>query len=149
MAFWTKVKKDVEREIKGGIAVLKEKTHEFTEEGKKRYQAFNLKSRVQKEMAELGASVYELRSKLKNPMSDKRVKAAMDKIKALEEKIAKLEKPAKKAVKKAVKSARKTVKSARSTAKKTAKKIEKKIAKTVGSKTVRKAVRKITAKAKK
>jgi len=98
MDFWEKVKRDIQKGIKEGIGivsegvtVVKEKAGELTEEGKKRLKLFELQTRVQKETAELGGKVYDLSSKLKNPMMDSKVKAVVSRIKKLEAQMAKLE----------------------------------------------------------
>lgn len=98
MNFWEKVKRDLQKGIKEGIEVVKEgatyvreKAEELTEEGKKRYKIFELKSRVQKEITELGGKVYDLSTKLKNPMLDKKVQAIVTRVKKLESQITKLE----------------------------------------------------------
>lgn len=91
MDFWEKVKKDVSKGVKEGIATIREKAGELTEEGKKRYKIYELKAKAQKEIAELGGKVYDLSKKLKNPMADSKVKTALGKIKKLEGLVAKLE----------------------------------------------------------
>jgi uncharacterized protein YlxW (UPF0749 family) len=98
MDFWQKVKKDLQKEIKASIAfirestaVVKKKTEELTEEGKKQYKIFELKTKVQKEITELGGRVYDLSSRIKNPMLDTKVKAILARIKKLESQVAKLE----------------------------------------------------------
>ena len=98
MSFWEKVKKDLEKGIKEGISFVKEgatvvmeKAEELTEEGKRMYRVFELKTKVQKEIAELGGKVYDLSSKIKNPLVDAKVKANITRIKKLESQIMKLE----------------------------------------------------------
>jgi len=98
MGFWQKVKKDLQRGIREGItvvkegaAVVKEKVEELTEEGKRQYKIFALKTKVQKEIAELGGRVYDLSAEVKNPMLDRKVKAIVARIKKLEAQITKLE----------------------------------------------------------
>jgi hypothetical protein len=98
MNFWTKVKGDLQKGVDEGIAFVKEgaavvlkKAEELTEEGKKRYEAYELKAKVQKEIAELGGQVYDLSSKMRNPMLDDRVKDVMGRIKQLEARILKIE----------------------------------------------------------
>jgi hypothetical protein len=98
MDFWEKVKRDVRKGIREGlvfvregVAVVKEKAEELTEEGKRRIRLFDLKTKVQKEMSELGGRVYSLGSKDKNPMLDKKVKTSIGKIKKMEMQIAKIE----------------------------------------------------------
>ena len=113
MSFWDKVKKDIQKGLKEGMAFVKEgatvvmeKAEELTEEGKKRYNIFELKTKVQKEITELGGKVYDLSSKKKNPLLDNKVKANISRIKKLEVKIDKLEGVRKKA---ATKKSRKRV----------------------------------------
>jgi peptidoglycan hydrolase CwlO-like protein len=98
MNFWEKVKKDIRKGIKEGIGIVKEgatvvreKAEELTEEGKKRIKIFDLKTKVQKEISELGGKVYDLSSKVKNPMLDSKVKAAVARIKKLETQVARFE----------------------------------------------------------
>ena len=91
MDFWDKVRADIQKGIKEGAAivrqgvtVVKEKAEELTDEGKKRLKVLDLKMKVQNEVSELGGRIYDLSSKVKNPMLDKKVKAAISKIKKLE-----------------------------------------------------------------
>lgn len=98
MNFWGKVKGDLKKGIKEGVAMLKEgtaavkeKAEELTEEGKRQYRIFALKGKVHDWMAELGGKVYELSSRSKNPMSDTTVRLTVSRIKKLEAQIAKLE----------------------------------------------------------
>ena len=114
MNLWDKIRRDVQRGIKEGWSVVKEgaavareKAGELTEEGKRRYKVFNLKMKVQREMSELGGKIYDLSARVKNPLSDKKVKEIIGKIKKLETQIMKLEGRLEKKVKKAT---RKTIK---------------------------------------
>lgn len=98
MDFYQKVKKDLQRGLKEGIAVVKEgaavvkeKVEELTEEGKRQYNIFLLKTKVQKEIADLGGRIYDLSAKLKNPMVDRKVKAMIARIKKLETQVTRLE----------------------------------------------------------
>jgi len=98
MSFWGKIKKDIQKGFqegmllaKEGVTVVKEKVGDLTEEGKKKYKLYALKARVQKEIAELGGKIYELSSKVRNPMTDKKVKDIVAKIKKLEDQILTLE----------------------------------------------------------
>jgi len=97
MNFWEKVKRDIQKGIQEGIdfvkegaTVVKEKAEELTEEGKKQYKIFEIKTKVQKEMAELGGRVYDLSSQVKNPFLDSKVKAIINRIKKFEAQITKL-----------------------------------------------------------
>ena len=98
MNFWDKVKNDLQKGVEEGIAIVREgasvvwkKTEELTDEGKRRYRVFDLKTRVQKEISELGGRVYELSGKAANPMRDSKVKAVRSRIEKLEAEILKLE----------------------------------------------------------
>ena len=98
MSLWEKVKIDLQKGIEEGMAALKEgaavvkvKAEELTEEGKRRYRIFDLKKEVHKELAELGGKVYDLSSKVENPLLDNEVGAIIERIKVLEAEIAELE----------------------------------------------------------
>jgi len=127
MDFWTKVRDDLQKGVGEGIAMVKEgasavkkKAEELTDEGKRRYQLYELKTKVHKEISELGGTVYHLSEKVKNPMLSDKVKVIRAKIKKLEMQIQKLEgnpeakpgkaAPRKKPVSKAKKSPAKTKK---------------------------------------
>ena len=115
MSFWEKIQKDISKNIKDGLEIMKEgsvkvskKIEKLTEEGKTKYQIFTLNMKVQDEFAKLGGKVYDVSHKSKNPMANKSVTAIMSKIKKLEAKITVLEKKhKKKAVKKSSKKAKK------------------------------------------
>jgi hypothetical protein len=99
MTLWEKLKKDIEKEVKAGIkamkagtATIKEKTEKFTEEAKRQFQILELKSKLRNWMTELGGRVYEIKTKLKNPMFDSKVKMIIKKIQKLETQIGNLEK---------------------------------------------------------
>jgi hypothetical protein len=99
MTLWEKFKKDIEKEIKAGIkamkagkSTIKEKTEKFTEEAKRQLQILEMKSNLRNWMTELGGRVYEIKTKLKNPMLDSKVKMIINKIKKLETQIFNLEK---------------------------------------------------------
>ena len=91
MDLWEKVKRDVQKGVKEGIAAIREKAEELSEEGKKRIRLFDLKTKIQAEFTELGGKVYSSSTKMKNPMLDGKVKAITNRIKKLEAQIAKLE----------------------------------------------------------
>ncbi len=102
MDLWNKVKSDIQKGIKEGVglvkegvSVVKDKAEELTEEGKKKFRIFELKTKVQKEISELGGRVYDLRTKTKNPMSDSKVKAIISRIKKIEARIDKFDGPSK------------------------------------------------------
>lgn len=98
MDFWEKIKNDIRKGIKEGagivkvgVTVVKAKAEELSEEGKRRLRIFELQTKVQREVSELGGKVYDLSSKVKNPMLDKKVKAILARVKKLETQIVKLE----------------------------------------------------------
>jgi hypothetical protein len=98
MNFWEKIKSDVQNGIeegfifiKEGAAVVQKKAEELTDEGKRLYRIYELKTKVEGEIAEFGGKVYELSSKMRNPMLDSKVKAIRARIKKLEAEINKLE----------------------------------------------------------
>jgi hypothetical protein len=98
MDFWESVKKDLQKGLKEGLDFLKEgatvvkvKAEELTDEGKKRYKVYELKAKVQSKVESLGGRVYDLSSKNKNPMQDKKVKTIIACIKRFEARIVKLE----------------------------------------------------------
>ena len=77
--------------MKEGASVVRKKAEELTEEGKRLYQLYELKTNVHKEISELGGTIYELSEKVKNPMLSAKVKAIKARIKKLEMQIQKLE----------------------------------------------------------
>jgi hypothetical protein len=98
MNFWEKIKSDVQNGIeegfifiKEGAAVVQKKAEELTDEGKRLYRIYELKTKVEGEIAEFGGKVYELSSKMRNPMLDSKVKTIRARIKKLEAEINKLE----------------------------------------------------------
>lgn len=91
MTFWDKVQRD----LKKGIKVVRAKAEELTEEGKRRYKIFELKTKVQRWISELGGRVYELSATVENPMQDTTVQLMVSRIKKLEAQITRLEGKAK------------------------------------------------------
>lgn len=98
MSFWDDVRKDLQKSWKEGLAAVKVgasairvKAEELTEEGKKRYRAYELKTRVEKEIADLGGRVYDLSGTKKNPLLDAKVKVVINRIRKLEDRLARLE----------------------------------------------------------
>ncbi len=119
MAFWEKVKKDLQKgwkegfeAFKEGAIVVRKKAEILTEEGKRRYNIYEIKTKVQKEISDLGGKVYELSSKGGNPLLDKQVKTIITRVQKYEVQIEKLEAKAKvpskkKAAKRVVKARKK------------------------------------------
>lgn len=98
MSFWSKVRKDLEKGIDDGIAFVKEgaaavlkRAEVLTEEGKKRYAVYDLKTKVRKEISELGGQIYDLSSKRRNPLLDSKVKETVSRLRRLEAEILELE----------------------------------------------------------
>jgi hypothetical protein len=100
--FWDKVRKDFHKGYKEGLDFLKVKTTELTVEGKRKYNVYEHKHKAHKEMAELGAMVYEIVTTGGKVDGSAKVRAAVDRIGKIEEQIAKLESgaPKKKTAKK-------------------------------------------------
>jgi Holliday junction resolvase len=100
-ADWQSIKKDIQKGWKEGVAVVKEgsivakmKAGELTDEGKRRYKIFELKTKIHKKIYDLGEQVHVLLSgnkKAANPALDATVKRVMADIGKLESQIAKLE----------------------------------------------------------
>ena len=98
MDFWEKIKSDIQKGIREGIGIVKEgaivvrtKAEELTEEGKKRLKVFELKTKVQRDLSELGGKVYALSVKGKNPLLDSKIKAVIARVKKAEARIVTLE----------------------------------------------------------
>ncbi len=107
MSFWEKIEKDIKKNIQEGLTFFKEgssavsqKIGKFTEEGKRKYKVFTLKTKVQDEFTKLGGKIYDLSRKSKNPMTNKRVNEIILKIKKLEAQIKSKEKKIKTRAKK-------------------------------------------------
>ena len=107
MSFWQKIKKDLEKEMKAGLAflregtaVMKKKAKEVSSEGKRHIKMIELQTTVRDLMAGLGGRVYDLSLKEDDPMKDKQVASMLSRIRRLEVQISKLEKNEKKPSKK-------------------------------------------------
>jgi hypothetical protein len=97
---WESLKKDIQKGWKEGAAVVKEgavvakkKAGELTDEGMRRYKAFELKTKVHKRVYDLGERVHKLmagRQSAKNPALDAQVKTIMTDIRKMEAQISKL-----------------------------------------------------------
>ena len=95
---WDTIKRLAERPDQGLVAVKKgaliarKKAGELTEEGKRQYKLFTLKTKVHKGISDLGARVYALMgSRAKNPALDAKVKDIVGQVKRLESQIAGIE----------------------------------------------------------
>ncbi len=128
MAFWDKLKKDIKKgfdeglhAFKEGTTVIRKRAGTLSDDVKKKVKIFELKQKIQVHLTDLGGRVYEVASdKRRNPMTNEKVTAIVEKIKKIEGQIEKLEsKPAKKVTRRA-KPGKKTVRKA--TKKVTAKK---------------------------
>lgn len=120
MEFWDRIQKDIGKNLKEGLKTIKEKAGELTDEGKRKYGAYDLKSQIHKSMADLGAEVYTLKKSNTNPLKTPKVESLIGKIAKLEKRLAEIE-PSKATPKSAAKkAAKKTAK------KKTTKKAVKK-----------------------
>jgi hypothetical protein len=97
-SLFDKIKKDVKKGIEEGIAAVKEganvvsgKIGDLTAEGKRQYKMFDLTSKIQSQMTELGGRAYDVLDSKKSPAADSKIKAVFAKIKKLEEQLCKLE----------------------------------------------------------
>jgi len=97
---WKEIKKDLQKGLEKGMAAMKKgaivaqkKAGELTEEGKRQFKILTLKTKVHKEVSDLGAKVYSLinSGEVENPALDAGVKDLMARIKDLEVQIAILE----------------------------------------------------------
>jgi hypothetical protein len=96
---WDGIKKDLQKGMEKGMAAMKkgaivaQKTAEdLTDEGKRQYKIFSLKTKVHEGVTDLGARVYALMgSRVKNPALDPQVKDIVANIKKLDAQIADLE----------------------------------------------------------
>ncbi len=129
MGFWDRLKRDIKKGIDEGLAALKEgtevikhKAEDVTSDVKKKVKVFEMKQKMQAQLAELGGRVYEVAlDKRRNPFSDERVKKVIEKIKKLHLQIEKLEgKKEKKSKKKVSKKAKKSQSKKASSSKKKA-----------------------------
>jgi uncharacterized protein Yka (UPF0111/DUF47 family) len=89
--FWGKVKSDMQKGYKGSLEYLKAKTEEITEESKKKYKVYEHKHKAHKQIAELGAKVYEIVNTGASLDGDDQVLAIVQKIKKIEAQIEKIE----------------------------------------------------------
>jgi len=102
MEFWDRIQKDIGKNLKEGLKTIKEKAGELTDEGKRKYAAYDLKGQIHKTMADLGAEIYSLKNSNINPLKTPKVESLIGKIGKLGKKLAEIEplksapKPAKK-----------------------------------------------------
>lgn len=122
-----KLRKDIEEGIKQGIvivekgvALVKVKAGELTEEGKKQYRMYELKTKMQKEVSALGAKVCQLSAAGAIKPVHEDVKKILARIEKLEKALAKLAPAAKKPAAKAKAPAKKAVAAKKPAAKKKA-----------------------------
>jgi hypothetical protein len=111
---WTKLKADLEAGLREGIIalhkgviVVKKRTGELTEEGKRHYRLMVLKSKLHNGFSDLGARVYSLVAAKgrENPAADAKVKDITAQLKRCEAEIASLEKKQRKSPKRKIEKA--------------------------------------------
>ena len=114
MDFWEEVKRDVQKGLKEGVTMMKagasiaaKKVNELTREGRKQLRAFDLKSRVHGEMAELGARIYELSREGGIALKDSKTLKLIERIQKLEARIASMKEDEKPVAKKTSAAAKK------------------------------------------
>lgn len=95
----TTLRRDIEEGIKQGIvyvekgvAYVRDKAGELSEEGKKQYRVFTLKTKMQKDISELGAKVYALSAEGAIKPVHEDVRKVIARIQKAEADLAKLEK---------------------------------------------------------
>jgi hypothetical protein len=128
MSFWEKIQSDLKKNIQEGMEIFREgssavtqRLEKLTDEGKKKYQVFNLNMKVQDEFARLGGAIYDLvKKKSKNPLGNRTVTSIIRKINKLEDEISKLEGKAPKSALKKKTSKKKTSKKKTAASRKTA-----------------------------
>lgn len=91
MSFWDKIQKDVQKGMTEGWDAFTKMTHELSEEGKKKYSVYSMKTGVHREFYRLGGLVYELNKAGADPMKNALVKSTLQTIKKLEADISKVE----------------------------------------------------------
>jgi hypothetical protein len=101
MIQWEVIKKDLQKgwqegivAVKEGMVVVKKKTGEMTEEGRKQYKILSLKAIIQRSIHDLGKRVYTLMAvpkTAKGVFADDKVKSIVVQIKKYERQIAELE----------------------------------------------------------
>jgi hypothetical protein len=80
MVDWKKMKDDLAKGIKGGAETVAKKASELTAEGQRKLQIFNLKRKIQDQMADLGAAIYEAEQKTKGSVTDQAAKKIIKQI---------------------------------------------------------------------
>jgi len=96
---WDTIKKDLQKglekgmvAVKKGAIVAQKKAGELSDEGKRQYKLFTLKSKVHQGFSDLGAQVYALMgTRTKNPSLDAKVRDIVSQLKKLEVQIGALE----------------------------------------------------------
>jgi hypothetical protein len=96
---WDTIKKDLQKglekgmvAVKKGAIVAQKKAGELSDEGKRQYKLFALKTKVHQGFSNLGARVYTLMgTRTKNPSLDANVRDIVSQLKKLEAQIGALE----------------------------------------------------------
>jgi hypothetical protein len=91
-----KLKKDISREMRGGIPHVKrrpgsvsEKADQLAQVGKLRYQIFLFEQKAEKNFSEIGARIYQLAraNGAENPLSDPTIKKKLSDARKIERKL--------------------------------------------------------------
>jgi hypothetical protein len=115
---WETIKKDLQKglgkgmvAVKKGAMVAQKKVGELSDEGKRQYKLFALKTKVHQGFSDLGARVYALMGgRAKNPSLDAKVRDLVSQLKKLEAQIGVLEPSKRTAVRKKTTAKRKAIK---------------------------------------
>ena len=74
MIDWKKMKDDLSKGIKDGAETVAKKANEVSAEGQRKVKIFNLKRKIQDQMADLGAAIYDAEKKTKGTVTDDNAK---------------------------------------------------------------------------
>jgi hypothetical protein len=96
---WDTIKRDLQKGLEKGLVAVKKgaivaqkKAGELSDEGKRQYKLFTLKTKVHQGFSDLGAQVYALMgTRTKNPSLDAKVRDLVSQLKKLEAQIGALE----------------------------------------------------------
>jgi len=96
---WETIKRDLQKglekgmvAVKKGAIVAQKKAGELSDEGKRQYKLFTLKTKVHQGFSDLGARVYALMgTRTKNPSLDAKARGIVSQLKKLEMQISALE----------------------------------------------------------
>lgn len=92
MIDWKKMRNDISKGIKDGAGTVAKKTGEITDEGQRKLKVFNLKKKIQENMEELGAEIYNAEKKTPGSINNDESMVIFTKISELSQELTTLEK---------------------------------------------------------